>query len=112
MNRSPIQATSAPAGGADALAAAVLADCPGLDAAAIAVFALLCAEGPRSGRRLAKRIGLAQSEAFRALALLAEAGLVEADRHAGPEDPDGDALAQPHRLSARGEALRARFASG
>ncbi|MDX2224919.1 MAG: helix-turn-helix domain-containing protein [Rhodospirillaceae bacterium] len=79
-----------------------MTDGPDLDGAAAAVFARLCADGPLPGRRLAKRLGLAQSEAFRALALLAEVGLIAA------ADDTGDALAATYSLTAAGEALRAR----
>lgn len=90
---------------AGAWSAAVLAAHPELDGPALAVFALLCVHAPLSGRQLAKRLNLAQSEAFRALALLADAGLVSADGAA-------DALAGAYRLSAAGEALRRRIDGG
>ncbi|MDX2142184.1 MAG: helix-turn-helix domain-containing protein [Rhodospirillaceae bacterium] len=50
---------------------------PGLDALAVLVFLALCA-GPAGGRSLSKKLGRAQSDVFRALSTLEEAGLIAA----------------------------------
>jgi DNA-binding MarR family transcriptional regulator len=85
----------------EATIAAVRARYPALSPLSALAFLALCA-APAAGRALAKKLGLAQSELFRAVSSLEEAGLVRA-----PPAPDDDALRRVLDLTASGRRLRA-----
>jgi DNA-binding MarR family transcriptional regulator len=61
----------------DAAIAAIRARCPALDEVSARALLALCA-APSGGRALARKLGLAQSDVFRAFSTLGEAGLVRA----------------------------------